>query len=56
MIQKWQFFTRDQIDDVVRSILMNKQEKIGFSCIWSIFLTISRHSTKTAGEYVKELS
>ena len=55
-IQKWQFVPRDQIDDVIRSISLNEQEKNGFSCIWSMFSTISRYSTTKTEEYVKELS
>ena len=45
-IQKWQFFPRDQNDDVIRPISLNEQEKNRFSCTWSMLLTMFRHSTK----------
>ena len=44
--QNWQFFLHDQFDDVTRSISLNEQEENGFSYIWTMFSTISRHSTK----------
>ena len=50
-----QFVSHDLINDVIRFISLNEQEKNGLSCIWSMFSTISRYSTKKAGQYVKEL-
>ena len=55
-IQKWQFVPRDQIDDVIRSISLNEQEKNGFSSIWSTFSTSFPYSTTKTGKYVKEVS
>ena len=55
-IQQWQFFSRDQTDDVTRSILLNEQEKNELSCIWTMCSIISRLSTKKARKYVEELS
>ena len=43
------------MDDVVRSISLNEQEKNGLSCIWSLFSTISRYSTTKTKKRVKEL-
>ena len=47
--------SRDQVDDVIRLISVNEQEKNVFSCIWSMFSFTFRYLTTKTGEFVKEI-